>query len=76
MTEQHRSANCATECGEIRRHVVDGGNESVVHDVGDCYEQTTREGHGLNRPGNPGDSIPWKRGWSHGEQAQHKAVPA
>jgi hypothetical protein len=30
----------------------------------------------LNRPGKPGDSIPWKRGWSHGEQAHHEAVPA
>ncbi len=32
---------------------------------------------GLNRPGIPGDSIPWKRGWSHGREApQNKEVPA
>jgi serine/threonine-protein kinase HipA len=31
----------------------------------------------LNRPGIPGDSIPWKRGWSHGREAPHnKEVPA
>ncbi len=23
----------------------------------------------VNRPGIPGDSISWKRGWSHGQQA-------
>jgi hypothetical protein len=31
---------------------------------------------GLNRPGIPGDSIPWKRGWSHGREAHNKEVPA
>ena len=30
----------------------------------------------MNRPENPGGSIPWKRGWSHGERADHEAVPA
>ena len=31
----------------------------------------------LNRPGIPGDSIPWKRGWSHAREAPHnKEVPA
>ena len=31
----------------------------------------------LNWPGIPGDSIPWKRGWSHGrEPTQNKEVPA
>jgi len=26
-------------------------------------------GAGMNRPGIPGGSIPWKRGWSHGQEA-------
>jgi Fur family ferric uptake transcriptional regulator len=30
----------------------------------------------LNRPGIPGGSVPWKRGWSHGEERHIEAVPA
>ncbi len=30
----------------------------------------------LNRPGIPGDSIPWKRGWSHGQEGDIEAVSA
>ena len=30
----------------------------------------------LNRPGIPGGSIPWKRGWSHGEEGHIEAVSA
>jgi transposase len=29
----------------------------------------------VNRPGIPGDSIPWKRGWSHGREAHNKEYP-
>jgi len=31
---------------------------------------------GLNRPGIPGGSIPWKRVWSHGEEGNIEAVSA
>jgi transposase len=29
----------------------------------------------LNRPGIPGDSTPWKRGWSHEEKRPTKRYP-
>jgi hypothetical protein len=32
--------------------------------------------YGLNRPGIPGGSIPWKRGWSHGQEGHIEAVSA
>ena len=36
----------------------------------------TRSVSCLNRPGIPGGSIPWKRGWSHGEEGNIEAVSA
>jgi len=48
---------------------------------GDTKKAETKESRGLqvvgwlNRPGYPGDSIPWKRGWSHGQASIIKAVP-
>jgi hypothetical protein len=54
----------------IRRRYVRKDLLSLVH-------QLRRENHQagahtqieMNRPGIPGGSIPWKRGWSHGEEA-------
>ena len=43
-----------------------------------CYAGTGRTARfsALNRPGIPGGSIPWKRGWSKGEEADIEAVSA
>ena len=44
MTKKYRFVDGTSEGGEIRHDVVDGGNKSPVHDMGDSYENTTREG--------------------------------
>ena len=51
-------------------HVLRAGTSSAR------FVRSDRGRQPMNRPGNPGDSIPWKRGWSHGEQADHEAVSA
>lgn len=46
MTKQCGGPNGTSEGGEICGDVVDGGDESLVHDMGDRYEETTSEGNG------------------------------
>ncbi|MGA8723595.1 MAG: hypothetical protein WB565_01000 [Acidimicrobiales bacterium] len=46
MAKQYGGPDGTSEGGEIRRDVVDGGDETLVHDMRDSYEETTREGHG------------------------------
>ena len=46
MTKEYGGPDGTPEGSEIRRDVVDGGDESLVYDMGDCYEKATREGHG------------------------------
>ena len=46
MTKQYGGPDGTSEGREIRRDVVDGGDESLIHDVGASYEDTAREGHG------------------------------
>ncbi len=46
VTKQYGGPDGAPEGRQIRRDVVYGGNESLVHDMGDSYEETTGEGHG------------------------------
>ena len=49
MTKQNGGPDRTPEGSEIRRDVVDGGDESLVHDMGDSYEDTTREGRGQQK---------------------------
>jgi hypothetical protein len=44
VTKQNGGPDGTPEGSEIRRDVVDGGDESLVHDVGDSYEDTTSKG--------------------------------
>jgi len=46
VTKQYGSPDGTSEGSEIRHDVVDGGDESLIHDMGDSYEDTAREGHG------------------------------
>ena len=46
VTKQYGGPDGRPEGREIRRDVVDGGDESLVHHMGDSYEEATREGHG------------------------------
>jgi hypothetical protein len=46
VTKKYGCGDGTSEGGEIRHDVVDGGNKSPVHDMGDSYEDTTREGDG------------------------------
>ncbi len=46
MTKQYGGPDGTSEGREIRRDVVDGGDESLIRDVGDSYEDTAHEGHG------------------------------
>jgi hypothetical protein len=46
VTKQYGGGDGTSEGGEIRRNVVDRGNESLVQDMGDSYDNTTRESHG------------------------------
>jgi len=46
VTEQYGGPYGTCEGGEIRHDVVDGGDESLVHDMGDSDDDTAREGHG------------------------------
>ncbi len=46
VTKQYGGPDRTPESGEIRRHVVDRGDESSVDDMGASYEKPTREGHG------------------------------
>src|SRR5205807_2263326 len=46
VTEQNGGGDSTSEGGEIRGDVVDGGDESLVHDVGDSDDDATRKGHG------------------------------
>jgi len=68
---------------------VNGNRMSVMFDtyadaVAWRAEQVPKQGRSrmisisiLNRPGYPGGSTPWKRGWSHGQEADvFEAVPA
>jgi hypothetical protein len=43
-TKQNGGPDGTPEGSEIRSDVVDGGDESLVHDMGDSYEDTTRKG--------------------------------
>ena len=45
MTKEYGGGDGTSEGGEIRRDVVHRGNESLVHDMGHRYEDTTSEGH-------------------------------
>ena len=45
MTKQYGGPDGTPEGSEIRGDVVDGGDESLVDDMGDSYEDTTCEGH-------------------------------
>ena len=46
MTEQYGGPYGTSEGREIRYDVVDGGDESLIHDMGDSNYDTAREGHG------------------------------
>ena len=46
MTEQHGGPDSTSEGREIRHDVVDGGDESLIHDMGDSYRDTAGKGHG------------------------------
>jgi len=46
VTEQYGGPYGTSEGREIRHDVVDGGDESPIHDMGDSYEDATGEGHG------------------------------
>jgi hypothetical protein len=46
VTEQYGGPYGTSEGREIRHDVVDRGDESPIHDMGDSYEDTAREGHG------------------------------
>lgn len=46
VTKQYGGPDGTPERSEIRRNVVDGGDESPVDDMGASYEDTTREGRG------------------------------
>lgn len=46
VAKQYGGPDGTSEGGEIRHDVIDGGDEPLVHDMGDSYEETTREGHG------------------------------
>lgn len=45
VTKQYGGPDGTPKGSEIRRDVVDGGDESLVDDMGDSYEHTTRECH-------------------------------
>ncbi len=49
MTKQNGGPNGTPEGSEIRRDVVDGGDESLVHDMGDSYEDTACECRGQKK---------------------------
>ena len=49
VTEQYRGCDRTSEGGEVRHDVVDRGNESLVHDMGDSDHDTTCEGHGQKK---------------------------
>jgi len=46
MAEQDGGPNGTSEGSEIRYYVVDGGDKSLIHDMGNSYQDTAREGHG------------------------------
>jgi len=46
VTEQYGGPYGASEGHEICHDVVDGGDESVIDDMGDSYEDAAGEGHG------------------------------
>jgi len=46
MTKQYGGGDGTSEGNEVRGDVVDRGNKALVHNMGDSYEDTTREGHG------------------------------
>jgi hypothetical protein len=43
-------------------------NEDATHEAGESAAREAQENAGLIRPGIRGCSIPWKRGWSYGNQ--------
>jgi len=49
VTKQDGGPDGTPEGSEIRRDVVDGGNESLVHDMGDSYEDSARKGRGQEK---------------------------
>ena len=46
MTKQYGCPGGTPKGREICNNVVDGGDESPIHDMGDSYDDTTRKGHG------------------------------
>ncbi len=46
MTEQYGNSYGTSEGREIRRDVVDGGDEASIRDMGYSYQDAAREGHG------------------------------
>ena len=46
MVQQRGHGHGASEGGEVRCNVVDRGDKSLVHDVGDSDEKTARESRG------------------------------
>jgi len=46
MAQQQGGPYGTSEGRQIRHDVVDGSDESLIHDMGNSYEDTAREGHG------------------------------
>ncbi len=46
MTKQYGGPDGTPESSEIRRDVVDGRDESLVHHMGHSNQETARKGHG------------------------------
>jgi hypothetical protein len=46
VTKECGGGDGTSERCEVRHDIVDRGNESLVHDMGDSNEEATREGHG------------------------------
>ncbi len=60
MTEEYGGPYGTCEGREIRHDVVDGGDERLIHDMGDSYDDAAREGHGQEKShhGKQSDRIP------------------
>ena len=44
--------------------VISDQHAELVAAIGRCFQEAAHQRCRVNRPGIPGDSIPWKRGWS------------
>ena len=66
----HFMANLATKCTKASWPMI----ATLVRSIFDQPDRMSTwaklaEVTSLNRPGNVGDSLPWKRGWSYGKEA-------